>query len=152
MRCCTISRVGLATKGGHSVLSARSHASVIIAPARFNRMITDENSEKKTATPEDEPKTLIFVDMLGFAAITKEYQVRVQEFRDESSGFAGASTTEMQNRLNRFDTVLRMCLFEETRNGGIQAMVFSDCAFLVFDTSLRAALVAISLMRSFIKK
>lgn len=58
----------------------------------------------------------------------------------------------MQNRLNRFNSVLDRCVFEETINGGIQAMLFSDCAFLVLDNSLRAAVVAAELMRNFIKR
>ena len=107
-----------------------------------------ENDENARA--EDKLQTLIFVDILGFAAITNQYRVRVQEWRDEASGFTGASTTEMQNRLNRFNTVMDKCVNEERVNGGVQAMLFSDCAFLVFDTSLRAALIAVGLMRSFI--
>jgi hypothetical protein len=99
---------------------------------------------------EDELQTLIFVDILGFAAITNQYRVRVQEWRDEASGFSGASTTEMQGRLNRFNTVMDKYVIEQSINGGIQAMLFSDCAFLVFDNSLRAAIVAADLMRSFI--
>ena len=106
----------------------------------------------KPAKAEDIPLTLIFVDILGFAAITNQYRVRVQEWHDEASGFSGASTTEMQNRLNRFNTALDKCVIEQSINGGIQAMLFSDCAFLVFDTSLRAAIVAADLMRSFILK
>lgn len=107
-----------------------------------------ENDENTRA--EDKLQTLLFVDILGFAAITNQYQVRVQEWRDEASGFSGASTTEMPNRLNRFNTVMDKCVIEQTINGGVQAMLFSDCAFLVFDTSLRAALIAADLMRSFI--
>jgi hypothetical protein len=105
---------------------------------------------KKKARPEDQPKTLIFVDILGFAAITNEYKVRVQESRDKT--VIRSWTTEMQNRINRFNTVLDHCVFEETINGGIQAMLFSDCAFLVFENSLRAALVAVGLMQNFIKR
>jgi hypothetical protein len=107
---------------------------------------------EKTVRLEDQPRTLIFVDILGFGAITNEYQVRVRHSRDESSGFSGSSTTEMQGQINRFNNVLDKCIFDETVNGGIQAMLFSDCAFLVFDNSLRAAVVAAILMRSFIKK
>jgi hypothetical protein len=107
-------------------------------------------NEEKSAKAEDKPQTLIFVDILGFTAITNQYRVRVQEWYDEASGFSGASTTEIQGRINRFNTVMDKCVIEERLYGGVQAMLFSDCAFLVFDTSLRAALIAVSLMRSFI--
>jgi hypothetical protein len=100
---------------------------------------------------ENESKTLIYADILGFTAITNEYQVRVQDSHDESTGFHYSSTTEMQTRINRFNNVLDRCVSGGTINGGIQAMLFSDCAFLVFDDSLRAAVVAASLMRDFIK-
>jgi hypothetical protein len=103
------------------------------------------------ARREDQPKTLIFVDILGFKAITNQYQVRVQDFRSDDGRFSGSSTTEMSNRINRFNTVLDKCVFDETINGGIQAMLFSDCAFLVLENSLRAAVIAASLMRNFIK-
>jgi hypothetical protein len=78
--------------------------------------------------------------------------VRVQDFGPDEHGFSGSSTTEMPNRINRFNNVLDRCVFEETLHGGIQAMLFSDCAFLVFETSLRAAVVAAGLMRDFIKR
>lgn len=102
--------------------------------------------------PEDTPKTLIFVDILGFEAITKLHQVRVQDFGPDEHGTSGSSTTEMPNRINRFNSVLDRCVFEETLNGGVQAMLFSDCAFLVFETSLRTAVVAAGLKRNFIKR
>jgi hypothetical protein len=105
----------------------------------------------KIEEPEDQPKVLIFVDILGFAAVTNEYKVRVRYFRDEERGLSGASTTEMQGRINRFNNVLDRCVFEESNYGGIQAMLFSDCAFLVFDNSLRAVHVARNLMRRFIE-
>jgi len=77
--------------------------------------------KKKTARPEDEPKTLVLVDILGFEAITNLHQVRVQDFRRDKRGFSGSSTTEMSNRINRFNNVLDRCVFEETLTGGIQA-------------------------------
>ncbi len=64
---------------------------------------------------EDQPRSLIYVDILGFAATTNQYKVRVRNFRDEESGFTGASTTEMQGQINRFNTVLDQCVFEECK-------------------------------------
>jgi len=65
----------------------------------------------------------------------------------------------MQSQFNRFDRVLDQCVFEETLYGGIQAMLFSDCAFLVFArtadadiVSVRAAIIARKLMCHFIKE
>jgi hypothetical protein len=103
------------------------------------------------ARTEDQLRTLIFVDVLGFGAITESYQFRVRDAGPDEHGFTGSSTTEMQNRINRFNSVLDQRVFEETLRGGVQAMLFSDCAFLVFDASLRAADVGTTLMRHFIK-
>jgi hypothetical protein len=92
------------------------------------------------------------VDILGFTQLTEEFELRVRDSGPNEFGFTGSSTTEMSNRINRFNTVLDQCVFEETLKGGIQAMLFSDCAFLVFETSQRAALVGTSLMRDLIKR
>ena len=80
----------------------------------------------ETQASEDQSRSLIFVDILGFATVTSQHKVRVRHFRDEESGFSGASTTEMQGRINRFNTVLDQCVFDESNYGGIQAMLFSD--------------------------
>jgi hypothetical protein len=106
----------------------------------------------KIQASEDQPRSLIYVDVLGFAATTIECKVRVRNFQHEETGFSGASTTEMQGRINRFNTVLDQCVWEESNYGGIQAMLFSDCAFIVFDNSVRAADIARNLMRQFIKR
>ena len=111
-----------------------------------------EGSVRNMARAEDRPRTLIFVDILGFAEITKNYQFRVRDSGPDELGFTHSSTTEMPNRINRFNTVLDQCVFEETSRGGIQAMLFSDCAFLVFEASLRATVVGASLMRDLIKR
>ena len=59
---------------------------------------------RPASRPEDTPKTLIFVDILGFEAITKLHKVRVQDFGPDEHGFSGSSTTEMPNRINRFNS------------------------------------------------
>jgi hypothetical protein len=46
------------------------------------------------------------VDILGFEAITKLHQVRVQDFGPDEHGISGSSTTEMPNRINRFNNIL----------------------------------------------
>lgn len=105
---------------------------------------------------EDEPRVLLFVDILGFAALTVKHQVRVEEFQHER--FVTTSITETQSQFNRFDRILDKCVFDETLSGGIQAMLFSDCAFFVFTKTaqseilaIRAARIAKSLMQNFIK-
>lgn len=101
-------------------------------------------------TGEDRLRTLLFVDVLGFGAITEECGHRVRH--SESERYVITETTEMQGRINRFNNVLDKFAFDECMNGHVQAMLFSDCAFVVFETSLEAALSAAALMRNFIKR
>ncbi|SRR6266566_817685 len=115
----------------------------------------------KDETParlEDEPKTLIFVDILGFRDITEHYRVRVQEQHDKETGRYYARTTEIQRQINCFNSVLDSSVSELAPWGGTQAMLFSDCAFLVFSKTVpneypavRVRWVAPDLMRKFIK-
>lgn len=106
---------------------------------------------------EDEARAVLFVDILGFAALTEKYQFRVEEHKDERLGFCGMSTTEIQGQFNRFNRILDQRALDEAMYGGIQAMLFSDCAFLVFKKSVpgeipavRAVAIARKLMRHFI--
>jgi hypothetical protein len=102
--------------------------------------------------PEDEERTLKFVDILGFKAITEAYEVRVEDYGPDEKGFTGSGTTEMPNRVNRFNNVVDTCVLEESFRGGVSAMLLSDCAFLVFDNSLRAAITATEMMRMFMRR
>lgn len=112
-----------------------------------------------TTRLEDEPKTLIFVDILGFREITNKYRVRVEDYSDTDSGFSGSRTTEIQRQINCFNRVLDSSVSEiAAPYGRTQAMLFSDCAFLVFSKSVqneypavRVGMVATDLMRTFIK-
>ena len=94
---------------------------------------------------EDQEQTLIFVDMLGFAALTEKHPRRI-----ETDPHA-AHTTLTQSQFNRFDHVLDCCINDQRFYGGITAMLFSDCAFLKLGNSLRAASIATESMREFIE-
>ncbi len=101
--------------------------------------------------PEDEPRTLIFVDMLGFAELTKRNPTRVVDWGPDEDGYTGSGTTTLQSRIVRFQAVLDHILKEQTLQGGASAMVFSDCAYIDVHTSLRAARVAVEMMLLFNK-
>lgn len=108
--------------------------------------------EQVTARIDDKPRVLVFVDILGFEAITREIRVRVEDYPRDKHGFTGSGTTELQGRFVRFSNVLDRHVFNEGFTGGVQAMLFSDCAFLVYENSLRATLGASDLMRCFITR
>ena len=95
---------------------------------------------------EDQEQTLIFVDMLGFAALIEKHPRRI-----ETDQYA-VYTAPTQSKFNRFDHVLDCCINDQRRDGRITAMLFSDCAFLKLGNSLRAASIATDLMRKFIKE
>jgi hypothetical protein len=101
--------------------------------------------------PEDEPRTLIFVDMLGFAELTKRNPTRVVDWGPDKDGYTGSGTTDLQSRVVRFQAVLDHIIKEQTLQGGVSAMVFSDCAYIDVHTSLRAARVAVEMMLLFNK-
>ena len=98
---------------------------------------------------EDQEQTLIFVDMLGFAALIEKHPCRIEDNPPTDDGYGGAHTAPTQSQFNLFDQVLDHSI--QQPDGGITAMLFSDCAFLNPGNSLRAALIATDLMRKFIK-
>lgn len=109
--------------------------------------MADEQSKR----PEDEPRTLIFVDMLGFAQLVRRNPTRIVDHGPDDQGFTGSGTTAMQSRVVRFQRILEHVLSQQTFEGGASAMIFSDCAYIDVQTSLRAARVAVDLMLLFNK-
>ena len=98
---------------------------------------------------EDQEQTLIFVDMLGFAALIEKHPCRIEDAPPTDDGYEVVHTAPTQSQFNLFDKVLDLSI--QQPDGGITAMFFSDCAFLNPGNSLRAALIATDLMRKFIK-
>lgn len=103
-----------------------------------------------TARDEDAEHTLLYVDMLGFAALTRNHPKRVVRTVSEPDGFVIDSTAPTQSRLVRFLAVIAGTVHHQRRYGSLQALIFSDCAFLDFGTTARTALVAVEMMRWFI--
>ena len=101
--------------------------------------------------PEDEPRTLIFVDMLGFAELTRRNPTRILEWGPDEEGFTGSGTTELQSRVVRFQHVIDSVIRTQVGFGGVSAQVFSDCAYVDVSTSLRAIQAAVDLMQEFIR-
>jgi hypothetical protein len=96
---------------------------------------------------EPPPRFVVFVDMLGFSQLTEDHPDRtVYDF--ESTESYTATTSESAIRIGGFQYVLNSI---ESGDGLAPShlMLFSDCAFLVFETALQAAQVAAALMRRF---
>jgi hypothetical protein len=114
--------------------------------------IRHQNKETTLVTrPEDEPRTLIFVDMLGFAELTRRNPTRILDWGPDERGFTGSGTTELQSRVVRFQHVIDSIIKTQAGFGGVSAQVFSDCAYIDVSTSLRAVRVAVDLMQEFIE-
>jgi hypothetical protein len=97
---------------------------------------------------EDTEHTLVFVDMLGFAALTEKFPTRLIDTSNEQ--FKGTSTSPASNQFNRFNRILEVSVQRQSLYGRVRAMLFSDCAFLEFENSLLASLTATELIRDFI--
>ena len=85
---------------------------------------------------EDQDHTLIFVDMLGFAALVEKHPCRIEDAPPTDDGYEVVHTAPTQRQFNRFDRVLDCCIHQRLCDGGITAMLFSDCAFLNPENSL----------------
>ncbi|MGE0815971.1 MAG: hypothetical protein AB7O93_21715, partial [Vicinamibacterales bacterium] len=100
---------------------------------------------------EDRQRTLIFVDMLGFAQHTLRNPTRLFESGPDEHGFVVSGTTPLQSRVVRFQRVLDLLISAHSTTGGVSAHVFSDCAYVDMGTSIRAARAAADMMRDFIR-
>jgi hypothetical protein len=99
---------------------------------------------------DDADHTLIFVDMLGFAALTNNNPTRLVHYGPDEHGYSGTSTSPLQTQFNRFHRILESCISEQRLYGGMPAMLYSDCAYLDVGNSVRAGLIATELMRKFL--
>jgi hypothetical protein len=90
--------------------------------------------------------------MLGFAALTENNPTRLVQYEPDERGYSGTATSPLQTQLNRFHRVLGACISEERLHGAIQAMLYSDCAYLDAGNSVRAGQIATSLMRKFLRE
>jgi hypothetical protein len=99
---------------------------------------------------EDIEQTLLFVDMLGAAALTEQFPRRVADSGPDEAGFYHTSTTPAPNQFNLFTRVLDVRVQECQYYHPLRAMLFSDCAFLELGNPVMMALMAPKLMRDFV--
>lgn len=101
---------------------------------------------------ENAEHTLIFVDMLGFAALTTDNPTCLVTYGPDEHGYSGTSTSLLQSQFMRFRRIIESCISEQRLRGGMQAMLYSDCAYLDLGNSVRAGLVATELIRKFLRE
>jgi hypothetical protein len=104
-----------------------------------------------TYREEDAHHAIIFVDMLGFAELTRNNPHRIFE-REAEPGQLVTVTSRMQTQLVRFQQVIDSLISGQATKGGVSAQVFSDCAYIdAGRSSGRSVELAPSLMRDFLK-
>jgi len=104
-------------------------------------------SQNKFHGTEDEEHTLLYVDVLGFAALTKAYRTRVETHRDSGRGPVTSSITPIQSQIIGFHNAIDRCVYHETLSGQVAATLFSDSAFVDTGNTVSAALLAKDIMR-----
>lgn len=115
-------------------------------------MASNAGRRRLGRTDEDAAHTLLFVDILGFAALTATFRKRVLRTRRDKHGFTGSATSPIQNQINVFHNIVDRCVWNESLYGSVLAMLFSDCAYIDAGTSLATALLARGIVRECIKR
>jgi hypothetical protein len=93
------------------------------------------------------PKCVLFIDMLGFSSLTEEHPEPI--VWDFDSDEISSTTSLSAERLGRFQHVLNMIPHQDDVLRPSHLMLFSDCAFVVFDNALQTAVAAAFIMRMF---
>lgn len=105
-----------------------------------------------THRSEDNERTLLFVDLLGFKKLTLDYPTRVIDCPPDEKGFESSSTGPIQNKINRFYRIIDTLVSRYSTFGLERAILFSDCAFIDAGNSSAAASFAAELMRNCIQE
>lgn len=89
-----------------------------------------------------------YMDMLGFGALVREHPGAFNIDVDEKTSAVATSTSKSSERFGRFHAVLdRMAMNAADASRPGRMMVFSDCAFALYDNALQAAVSLCQAMR-----
>lgn len=92
-----------------------------------------------------------YVDMLGFGALVRAHPGAFNVDIDASTSAVSTSTSKSSERFGRFHAVLdRMAADAADASRPERMMVFSDCAFALYDNALQAAVSLCEAMRRFL--
>jgi hypothetical protein len=96
-------------------------------------------------------KYVAYVDMLGFGALVRAHPGAFNVDVDEGTSAVSTSTSKSSERFGRFHAVLdRMAMDVADASRPERMMVFSDCAFALYDNALQAAVSFCGAMRRFL--
>jgi hypothetical protein len=100
----------------------------------------------ETASSSDANQTLIFVDLLGFSALTLQYPNRAIHSGPDADGISTVETAPTQYVINTFARLVDRAIYL-WRDMPVTAMLFSDCAFLNVGPAAQAVVFATDLFR-----
>jgi len=105
--------------------------------------------QRQIESESPKPRHVVFLDMLGFSSLTEAHpNPMAWEFDSDDS--VVSHTTESASQLGRFQHVLNTIPVDVVDGTSpSHLMLFSDCAFLVYDNALLAAVSSTQLMRRF---
>ncbi len=114
---------------------------------KLSNLLT-ERELQKAAFPT---KYVGFIDMLGFSALSKEFPGSMTLEVNEDYSSLVTSTSKSAERFGHFHSILDHMASELwDRSHPQQMMIFSDCAFAVYDNALQAAVSLAQVMQTFI--
>jgi hypothetical protein len=97
-------------------------------------------------------KYVAFIDMLGFSALTKEFPGSLTLEVGPGHSSLSTSTSKSSERFGRFHAALdRIASDVVDASRPERMMIFSDCAFAVYDNPLQAAVSLTQAMRTFLR-
>jgi hypothetical protein len=94
---------------------------------------------------------VLHLDVLGFAALVEAHPHGMVQELDDQKLRVNTYITESGSRFRLFHSVLDQVLEQRFESGPSDAMVFSDCAFLVYQNALLAAVHSTGLLRHLVK-
>jgi hypothetical protein len=93
-----------------------------------------------------------YIDMLGFGALVRAHPGAFNVDVDTSTSAVSTSTSKSSERFGRFHAVLdRMAMDAADASRPERMMIFSDCAFALYDNALQAAVSLSQAMRRFLE-
>src|SRR5262245_43507389 len=118
-----------------------------VTNSKLFRMLMDREIRKANEVP----RVVGYSDMLGFGALAMKHPEMFDIEVDEESLAVNTSTSKSHERFGRFHAVLdRLAANELDASRPERMMIFSDCAFAVYDNALQAAVSLATAMRQFL--
>lgn len=92
-----------------------------------------------------------YMDMLGFGSLVRKHPGAFNVEFDEEAEVVSTSISKSSERFGRFHAVLdKMAVHQLDASRPERMMIFSDCAFAIYDNALQAAVSMTAAMRQFL--